>query len=91
MIQLIQSKSKKIHIIPYDSISTGAVLFKATSGAILLSFDSGYPVKLAISGVKLGEEKEKPNVIIDDFYNTDLSDQVKELIIYNVTKMRDLI
>ena len=32
------SKSKKIHIIPYDSISTGAVLFKATSGAILLSY-----------------------------------------------------
>ena len=57
----------------------------------IISFDSGYPVKLAISGVKLGEEKEKPNVIIDDFYNADLSDQVKELIIYNVNKMRDLI
>ena len=40
------SKSKKIHIIPYDSISTGAVLFKATSGAILLSFDSGYQIRL---------------------------------------------
>ena len=35
------SKSKKIHIIPYDSISTGA-----TSGAILLSFDSGYQIRL---------------------------------------------
>ena len=40
------SKSKKIHIIPYDSISTGAVLFKATSGAMLLSFDSGYQIRL---------------------------------------------
>ena len=38
--------SKKIHIIPYESISTGAVLFKLTSGAILLSFDSGYQLKL---------------------------------------------
>lgn len=57
----------------------------------IISFDSGYPVKLAISGVKLGEEKEKPNVIIDDFYGTNLSDSVKELIIYNVNKMRDLI
>lgn len=40
------SGSKKIHIIPYSSISSGAVLFKLTSGAILLSFDSGYQLKL---------------------------------------------
>ena len=38
--------SKKIHIIPYESISSGAVMFKLTSGAILLSFDSGYQLKL---------------------------------------------
>lgn len=38
--------SKKIHIIPYSSISSGAILFKLTSGAILLSFDSGYQLKL---------------------------------------------
>ena len=38
--------SKKIHIIPYSSISSGAVLFKFKSGAILLSFDSGYQLKL---------------------------------------------
>ncbi|MCR5483030.1 MAG: PH domain-containing protein [Bacilli bacterium] len=38
--------SKKIHIIPYSSISSGAILFKRTSGAILLSFDSGYQLKL---------------------------------------------
>ena len=40
------TNSKKIHIIPYEAISTGAVLFKRTSGAILLSFDSGYQLKL---------------------------------------------
>ena len=39
-------RSKKIHIIPYSSISSGAVLFKRTSGSILLSFDSGYQLKL---------------------------------------------
>ncbi len=38
--------SKKIHILPYESISSGAVLFKFTSGAILLSYDSGYQLKL---------------------------------------------
>ena len=40
------SNSKKIHIIPYSSISSGAILFKKISGAILLSFDSGYQLKL---------------------------------------------
>ena len=40
------TRSKKIHIIPYKSISSGAVLFKHTSGSILLSFDSGYQLKL---------------------------------------------
>lgn len=39
-------KSKKIHIIPYKSISSGAILFKINSGAILLSFDSGYQMRL---------------------------------------------
>lgn len=40
------TNSKKIHIIPYESISSGAILFKYNSGAILLSFDSGYQLKL---------------------------------------------
>ena len=40
------NSSKKIHILPYESISSGAVLFKFTSGAILFSFDSGYQLKL---------------------------------------------
>ena len=40
------SSQKKVHYIPYKSISSGAVLFKLTSGAILLSFDSGYQLKL---------------------------------------------
>ena len=38
--------SKKVHIIPYKSISSGAIQFKLGSGAILLSFDSGYQLKL---------------------------------------------
>ena len=38
--------SKKVHIIPYKSISSGAIQFKLTSGAILLSFVSGYQLKL---------------------------------------------
>ena len=40
------SSGKKIHIIPYKSISSGAILFKHSTAAILLSFDSGYQLKL---------------------------------------------
>ena len=40
------SNSKKIHVIPYKSISSGAVLFNRRSGSIFLSFDSGYQIKL---------------------------------------------
>lgn len=38
--------SKKIHMIPYKSISTGAILFETNSASILLSFDSGYQIRL---------------------------------------------
>ena len=50
--------SKKIHIIPYTSISSGAVLFKLTSGAILLSFDSGYQLKLNFIHLKATDKTE---------------------------------
>ena len=39
-------RSKKIHIIPYSSISSGAIRYKLTSADILLSFDSGYQMEL---------------------------------------------
>lgn len=44
-VNLSQS-NKKIHIIPYSSISTAAVQFKSNKAAILISFDSGYQMKL---------------------------------------------
>lgn len=37
---------KKIHIIPYSSISTAAIQFKSNTASILISFDSGYQMKL---------------------------------------------
>jgi hypothetical protein len=40
------TNNKKIHIIPYKSISSCAILFKKISAAILLLFDSGYQLKL---------------------------------------------
>ena len=48
------------------------------------SMDTGYPVKCAICYERLGEEKKKPDVIIDDFLNTDLNELIKELIRENI-------
>lgn len=42
----LMSIKKKIHIIPYKSISSGAILFKVNTAAIFLSFDSGYQMRL---------------------------------------------
>ena len=38
--------SKKIHIIPYSSISSGAICYERFSASILFSFDSGYQMEL---------------------------------------------
>ena len=38
--------SKKIHIIPYSSISSGAILFGKRTTSMFFSFDSGYQMKL---------------------------------------------
>ena len=37
---------KKIHIIPYKSISTAAIWFKPNKSSIFISFDSGYQMRL---------------------------------------------
>lgn len=50
----IRGLTKKIHVIPYTSISSSAILFKKHSAAILFSFDSGYQMKLNF--VKLNAE-----------------------------------
>ncbi|MDD3453602.1 MAG: PH domain-containing protein [Bacilli bacterium] len=50
--------SKKIHVIPYKSISSGAILFKRLSGSIYFSFDSGYQIKLNFVGLNNLEKTE---------------------------------
>lgn len=54
------------------------------------SMDTGYPVKLAIVGDLLFEEKCKPNIIIDEFLNDELDIETKELIEINVEKFKKL-
>jgi hypothetical protein len=54
------------------------------------SMDTGYPVKLAIVGDLLFEEKSKPNIIIDEFLNDDLDIETKELIELNIEKFKKI-
>lgn len=54
------------------------------------SMDTGYPVKCAIEGHKLFEEPSKPNIIIDDFVNTNIYASTRELIMNNVWKFKTL-
>lgn len=50
--------TKKIHIIPYSSISTGAILFKKRDAAFFMSFDSGYQLKLNFVGLSAKDKTE---------------------------------
>ena len=51
-------RSKKIHIIPYSSISSGAIRFGLNSAAILFSFDSGYQMELRFVGLNAEAKTE---------------------------------
>lgn len=53
------------------------------------SMDTGYPVKCAIAGCILGEERSKPDIIIDDFFKQNLDDDTKDLIARNIRKFEE--
>ena len=48
---------KKIHIIPYQSISTSAICFKPGKAEILLSLDSGYQMR--INFINMNHDKKE--------------------------------
>lgn len=55
---------------------------------IVNTMDTGYPVKCAIAGYELFSEPHKPDIIIDDFLDDNLSEPTKELIRSNIYKFR---
>lgn len=57
---------------------------------LTITMDTGYPVKCGIKGILLGSEESKPDVIIDEFLEEDLSQNIKECIEHNVAVFRDL-
>lgn len=59
-----------------------------TLGMHNTTMDTGYPVKCAIEGYKLGEEPEKPNIIIDQFMHDKLDDKTIDLIETNINTFK---
>lgn len=57
---------------------------------LMLTMDTGYPVKCGIKGVQIGMEETKPDVIIDEFLEKDLDESIKYRIEENVKIFRDL-
>lgn len=53
------------------------------------SIDTGYPVKLGIEHKILGSERNKPNIIIDDFLDKKLTSLEKRLIQTNIRIMKE--
>jgi len=54
------------------------------------TFDTGFPVKCAIEGFFLDEVCCKPHIIIDDFFEEQLSDSTKMLIERNISYFKNL-
>lgn len=52
------------------------------------SMDTAYPVKCALANYNMFTEPEKPNIIIDDVVDKDISKKTKELIVYNIQKFK---
>lgn len=81
--QLLLNRFKYVHILgshhPYEKRYYG-----------FNSMDTGYPVKCGIEGYELFKEPQKPDVLIDDFVDKDLSRQTKSLIYDNVMGFKNL-
>lgn len=54
------------------------------------TMDTGYPVKLALTGTMLGYESHKPDIIIDQFIGRDLPKSMCELICTNVNIFKQI-
>lgn len=65
-------------------------LYEEAGWDFIKSIDTGYPVKCAIAGYELFKEPEKPNIIIDEFMCTPLTDEQKSLINININKFKEL-
>lgn len=52
------TRKKKVHILPYKSISTSGIMYCGNKSSILISFDSGYQLKLNFTFMSDNDKKE---------------------------------
>lgn len=53
------------------------------------TMDTGYPVKLGVLNIKMGEDIKKPDIIIDDFFTSKMSETEKTLIRDNIIMFKN--
>ena len=61
----IFGKTKKIHIFPYKSISSSAIVFKPKSIYLLFTFSSGYQMRLNYINLTGEDKSELREIFID--------------------------
>ena len=66
---------KKIHIIPYVSISTSAINFKPGKVELLFSFDSGY--QLHVNFIDMNDDKKE---VIKKVYKTMMKEKIRQIV-----------
>ena len=66
---------KKIHIIPYVSISTSAINFKPGKVELLFSFDSGY--QLHVNFIDMNHDKKE---VIKKVYKTLMKEKIRQIV-----------
>lgn len=65
-------------------------LYEEAGFDFIKSIDTGYPVKCAIAGYEMFKEPAKPDIIIDQFMTTPLTNEQKALIDLNINKFKSL-
>ena len=85
--QELLSEFKHVHLL--GSHNPLEKRFEEEMGGLIKTMDTGYPVKCAIAGHELGKEPGKPDIIIDQFLDDQLSASTKKLIASNVRKFAD--
>lgn len=96
-LEFLASNFDRVHLLgshnPIEKRGHREVLSKTqeildNNEPFVLSMDTGYPVKCGVSGIALGQETEKPSLIIDDFIDSEFEQANKDLIIQNIYKFR---
>jgi len=83
-VHFINDIRKKLEDFDYVHILGSHCPFEINFYKDFNSMDTGYPVKLALAGKLLGTEEEKPNTIIDDFFEKHIDPVTTDQIVRNI-------